>query len=365
MKNRSGIFAAVLTALMMFFSLSAASYAGAENTVHISIGGQAADIGAIERGGTLFLPLRSVCETLGYSVEWSGESRSVTVKNHDKTVLFEPKADLVTDAGHSYYVNEGYIADAYIGGGCMLVNSRIYVASDIMDSCFGIKETYNQEENTLILSIETQRNPAAENRRIIAEDDKLLTNIQYPYFSLAEKTAADKINEVVIADVKAARQEAQDNLQEYGSYQSPNKCETYFNYKITCQKGDILSLVLFDYQYYGGAHGITRQISHTFDIKTGREYDLADLMEGGSGYEGYINDFIRQDIVKEGLEDAQLVKFESIADDQNYYLSNKGLVIYFQQYEYFPYAAGIPEYNLPYDGLERYFNPEFEFLCMN
>ncbi|HVI41691.1 MAG TPA: DUF3298 domain-containing protein, partial [Anaerovoracaceae bacterium] len=135
-------------------------------------------------------------------------------------------------------------------------------------------------------------------------------------------------------------------------------------YKITYQQGDFLSLVLYDYQYYGGAHGGTRQISHTFDLKTGAEYTLADLMNGESGYVEYINNFIKADIVKEGLEDAQLTKFVSIADNQNYYLSNKGLVIYFQQYEYFPYAFGIMEYNLPYAGLADYWKSEFQFLCI-
>ena len=360
MKHNVRVLITVLIVLAMLFSLSIPGYAGTKNTIRISIGGQTLDTGAIESEGTIFLPLRSVCETLGYTVEWSKENRSVTVKDNDKTVLFEPKADTVTDAGHSYYVNGRYLGDNYIGGGCKLVNNRIYAASDIMESCFGIKETFDQTANSYVLSISPQGNITAENRKIYSEDSKLLTNIQYPYISTADKAVADKINAAILADVEKAQKEAQDNLKAYGSYQSPNKFETYFNYKIAYMQGNLLSLVLYDYQYYGGAHGIEIQISHTFDLKTGREYSLADLMDSNSEYAKYINDSIKADIVKDNLEDAQITKFVSIADNQNYYLSNKGLVIYFQEYEYFPYAAGIMEYNFPYADLSDYLKPEVQ-----
>ena len=369
-------------ALAMLLSMSVAAYAdtatGAEatsansvgaaatlKTVPVSIDGKALQNTAVETGGTLFLPLRAVCEALGYSVTWSQADHSVTVKTPDKTVLFEPEKNTVSDGGHSYFVS-GYLVKetdfAYgdIGGGCIAVNGRIYTAFDLMSSCFGIGKTYDQTANIYALSLLPQGKAAVETKRIYSDETKLLTNIQYPYFTLADQAVADKINGVILGDVKTAQKEAQDNLADSSEYQSPNRCETYFDYKIAYQQGDLLSVVLWDYQYYGGAHGSTRQITHTFDLKTGAEYALADLMKADSGYVGYINDTIKADIVKAGMEDDQLTKFESIADDQGYYLSDGGLVIYFQQYEYFPYAAGIMEYTMPYADLSQYLKTEFQ-----
>lgn len=290
MKNKLRLFTAVMAVLMMLLSVSVIGYADTSTsaagsaatlkTVPVSIEGKILQNTAVETGGTLFLPLRVVCEALGYSVEWSREGWSAAVKTPDK-------------------------------------NNRSY-----------------------------------------SDETKLLTNIQYPYFTLADLAAADKINAVILADVEAAEKEAKDNLADYGEYQSPNRSEIYFNYKIAYQQGDVLSVVLWDYQYYGGAHGSTRQITHTFDLKTGAEYTLADLMKADSGYVSYISDTIKQDIVKAGMEDAQLTKFESIAGNQSYYLSDEGLVIYFQQYEYFPYAAGIMEYTIPYADLNQYLKTE-------
>lgn len=392
MKNRLRLFTAVMVALMMLLSVSVVGYADTSTigtagtsvsvadsadtsaniagsaatlkTVPVSIEGKTLQNTAVETGGTLFLPLRSACENLGYSVEWSREGWSAAVKTPDKTVLFEPKKDTITDDGHSYFVSGLFVkgtdsAYGYIGGGCIMVNGRIYVASDLMESCFGLEKTYDQTANVYTLSVLPQGKATVENNRSYSDESKLLTDIQYPFIGLADQAAADKINAVILADVEAAEKEVKDNLADYGEYQSPNRSEIYFNYKITYQQGDFLSIVLWDYQYYGGAHGSTRQITHTFDLKTGAEYTLADLMKADSGYVSYISDTIKADIVKAGMEDAQLTKFESIADKQSYYLSDEGLVIYFQQYEYFPYAAGIMEYTIPYADLNQYLKIEF------
>lgn len=362
MKHNFRVLITVLTVAAMLFALSIPGYAGTKNASHVIIGGQAVNGDAIENGGTVYLPLRSVCEKLGYSVEWTKENRSVTVKNDEKTVLFEPEANTVTDADHSYFVNGDYLADGYIGGGCMLISSRIYADSEVMESCFGIRVTFDSSANSYRLTARPQGKVITENRKIVSEDSMLLTNIQYPYIGMADKVVADKINAVILADVKTAQKEVQDGLKEYEGFQSPNRFETYFNYKIAYQQGDILSLVLNDYQYYGGAHGTDIQRSHTFDLKTGIEYSLADLMKSDSGYVQYINDIIKSKIMKEDLY--QIATFVTIADKQSYYLSDEGLVIYFQQYEYFPYAAGIVETNFPYADLEDRFKPEFQFFSL-
>lgn len=356
MKHKLRFLVTAVTILTLLFSISAPAFAGTKETVPISVDGKQLDRDAVERENTVFLPLRSVCEGLGYSVEWSQTNRSVSVKTADKTVAFEFKTGTITDDGHNYYILRNYISDAYIGSGCMMIDGRVYAASDIMESCFGLTKTFDEKLNAFVLSLSPKGPVTAENKKIYSEDQKLLTNIQYPRFAMADKTVAEKLNAVIMADVNTAQKEAQDNLKEYEGYEIeiPHKFETYFNYRIVYQKGNVLSVVLNDYQYSGGAHGGDRQISHTFDLSTGTEYKLSDLMKSGSGYKDYINKCVKADIVKAGLADAQLAVFESIAENQSYYLSDKGLVVYFQQYEYFPYAAGIVEFTLPYADLSEY-----------
>ena len=56
--------------------------------------------------------------------------------------------------------------------------------------------------------------------------------------------------------------------------------------------------------------------------------------------------------VEEGiLPDYSIAPFNTIRDDHDLYLSNNGVVIYFQQYEHWPYAAGIQEFPVEFSVL--------------
>jgi hypothetical protein len=125
-------------------------------------------------------------------------------------------------------------------------------------------------------------------------------------------------------------------------------------------------VVFLDYQYAGGAHGMTVQSSHTLNLKTGEEYVLKDLVKSGVDYISFISDTVKDEIdkrVKEGkLPDYSLAPFKDIKSDQDFYLSNNGAVVYFQQYEYFPYAAGIQEFTVEFAVLKNMLKPDFSFL---
>jgi len=357
--KRARLIIMLIVALVMIFSMSATGYAVAIKTAYVSLDGGMLNHAALESEGTLFLPLRSVCEALGYSVVWSEADGSVTVKNENKTVVVEPKKNTVTDQRHSYFVNGNYPDLGYIGGGCITFSGRIYIDSEIIESCFGVVKAYDTASNIWKLSVSPQDNVTVENVKTTYEDHRLESVVQYPHITTPVQAAADRINAAILADVEAAEKETFDSLRELRDYKSPNRFETYFNYRITCRQGDMLSLVLTDYQYLGGAHGNEKQIAHTFDLKTGKEYRLADLMKAGSGYAEYINESIRAEIVERGLAEAQLKEFVSIASDQSYYMTNDGLVVYFQRYEYFPGAAGIQEFKFSRADLAQYLKPKF------
>jgi len=358
-KKRIRFIMALIIVLSMVLSMSVTGYAVTIKTVYVSLDDRVLNHAALEREGNLFLPLRSVCEALGYSVEWSAADFSITVKNEGKTVLFEPKKNSVTDQRHSYYVTGNYPDLGYIGGGCITFGGRIYIDSEIIESCFGVVKTYDRESSTWKLSVPPQDNMTAENVKTTYEDDRLQSVVQYPHITTPVKAAADKINAVILADVQRAEKETRESLMELGDYQGPNQFETYFNYKFPYRQGDLLPLVLTDYRYLGGAHGDEKQIAHTFDLKTGEEYRLADLMKEGSGYAEFISESVKDEIIKRGLAKAQLKEFVSIAPDQSYYLTNAGLVVYFQRYEYFPGAAGIQEFEFSWGDLAQYLKPEF------
>lgn len=140
-------------------------------------------------------------------------------------------------------------------------------------------------------------------------------------------------------------------LEDYGR---SAQCETYLTYKTAYNQNCLLSLIFSNYQFSGGAHGSTIQSSYTFDIRSGRELKLGDIISTDKETIDFINSRIKKEIDRRVAAEELFVlqAFESIGKNPSFYLSVEGIVFYFQQYEYFPYAAGIQEFTIPFSDLE-------------
>lgn len=111
-------------------------------------------------------------------------------------------------------------------------------------------------------------------------------------------------------------------------------------FEVKTNERNILSLALNVYSYTGGAHGTTVLRSLTFDITTGKRYLLKDLFKSNTNYEARISKLIQDQIRERNIP--VLEPFKSIKPDQDYYIADKSLVIYFQLYELVPYVYGFP-----------------------
>jgi hypothetical protein len=108
---------------------------------------------------------------------------------------------------------------------------------------------------------------------------------------------------------------------------------------------DFLSLTQQVYQYTGGAHGMTWQVGHTIDLATGRQLMLADLFLPEANYAERLSQFVRAEGAARQLP---MWEFKGVNRQSAFYLSNDGIVLFFQQYEIAPYSAGIIKMQIPY-----------------
>ncbi|EFM12121.1 conserved hypothetical protein [Paenibacillus curdlanolyticus YK9] len=134
------------------------------------------------------------------------------------------------------------------------------------------------------------------------------------------------------------RRVVQQLASEQGSLEDPrSEMNGFFEVK-TNEKG-VLSLSLFNYAYTGGAHGMTLQHSLTFNTGTGHSYKLAELFKPGSDYVKRISDLVAAQITARGIETFE--PFKTIRPDQDFYVADRALVIYFQLYEIAAYVYGF------------------------
>lgn len=139
-------------------------------------------------------------------------------------------------------------------------------------------------------------------------------------------------------------------------YHDSNLVEMIGNFEIKTNERGILSLSLLIYSFTGGAHGLTIIKSLTFDITTGKQYELEDLFKLNSEYVSKLSSIIQKKIIE--WETPLLDEFKSIRSDQDFYLADHSLVVYFQLYEITPYVAGFPYFPIPILDVQDIIRPD-------
>lgn len=133
------------------------------------------------------------------------------------------------------------------------------------------------------------------------------------------------------------------------------KYEVYINYKATYDRNRIISIPMTKYKFNGGAHGMTYLESYNYDLLIGEMLKFKELFREGVNYKKLINDFIREEIMK---EPEKYFKddygFKGISEDQSFYIDEDGIVIYFPLYEISPYYVGIPKFKLKFKDYKKY-----------
>lgn len=132
--------------------------------------------------------------------------------------------------------------------------------------------------------------------------------------------------------------------------------EAQLSYEVTYCEHCAISLYFDQYVFQGGAHGNTLRIADTWNLRHGgRPIHLRQLFARHIRYRKLMIREINSQIEKELIENPgiyfddyeQNVKEEF--DDNQFYLSPQGIIIFFQQYAIAPYSTGIPEFLIPYE----------------
>lgn len=189
--------------------------------------------------------------------------------------------------------------------------------------------------------------------------------IKYPQFvSNTYQTLANKLN--ALYRTKAVMYERSNIMNMYQmamveyEYSIANnfpirQFEAYVDYVVTYNKNCMLSLYFDQYEYAGGAHGLTVRSSDTWNLSKSKRVELYEMLipsqNNGISYAldmilKQIEDKKKQDDMVYFDEYPKLIKENFKAN--NFYLTEEGVVIYYQQYDIAPYAYGLPTFTIPY-----------------
>ncbi|MHB9144378.1 MAG: stalk domain-containing protein [Symbiobacteriia bacterium] len=205
-----------------------------------------------------------------------------------------------------------------------------------------------------------QDKATVETKQIREDTPDLVTDIQYPQVSDIVPAAAGKINATFADWAAKARYAGLQAVASGASGGSPIRpFQDYGRYDVGYNAYGIFSLYLDNYIFAGGAHGMTYRTPYTFDLSTGHDYALQELFRPSVNYVSLLSQEIKRQMDERGLTASLLQPFTAIKPDQKYYIRDGNLVIFFDLYEYFPYAWGFQEFPIPLTSLRPYLRPEF------
>lgn len=305
---------------------------------------------AVDQEDGLYLPLRAVAEGLGYQVTWSQQDLTATVTTPDGTISVDLARASVNADGHAYYINSPLMRE-----------NHMYLPSQFFAEEFQLRWEQGPGSNKAVLFPVMENAMRIKTIREASGTKALKLDLQYPMIQgLANQAVQDQLNQLFQSLAAQAKKTGEQNaadlapvLIQYPEMQGPSaRVQTWFDYRIKFNQNGLLSLVFLEYQFAGGAHGSTLQSGYTFDLTTGKQQSLADQFLPGTDYVTAISKEVKSQIQERGLTEALFEPFKKIRPDQGYYLTDQGLVVFFQQYEILPYAAGIQEFTIDYADLQ-------------
>jgi hypothetical protein len=272
----------------------------------------------------------------------------------EKNILLNFKEGKIKINDHEYYMTDSL----------RTIKGKTYMRADFFSDNLALKVQWDRSQGKVILNGIRENDISINTIKEASENSALKITVQYPKIDgLKNKQVEEDVNALFKNSAENAAKVGKKNAADLAEYArlygggSPNPCETYFNYQIKYNQNNIMSVVFLDYQYAGGAHGITVQSTYTINLKTGNHYTLKDMFKKNADYVSVISKGVKTQLDERNLTSALFAPFVKISENQYYYLSNNGVVVYFQDYDILPYAAGIQEFSIDFSVLDKLLAP--------
>lgn len=175
--------------------------------------------------------------------------------------------------------------------------------------------------------------------------------LKYPQISGLKKTINKKVNAVLSNHIKSSYKNFLhlkdiEKKNRNSKIDPPYRYET--SYKVKYSTSNTLSILFYDYQYTGGAHGMGYATTYNFNITTGKQVKIKDVLKTKTNFkkvQKYAYDYLR---THEPYADfVQKLSDVNVDANSQFYYTKNGIYLVFQEYEVAPYSYGNPAIKIP------------------
>ncbi|MCQ6561305.1 PdaC/SigV domain-containing protein [Paenibacillus mendelii] len=290
--------------------------------------------------GNTMIPVTALRDAFGFSLSYNAGTRTYTAGNGSAKLNLE-----VSEYGVTTNLN-GYFLYSNVRDEAKVLNGHLYVPFKLLSEYLGFQGVYNPSLKSLEISKRVMNDITISSESLTKSNTNAAIEIQYPTINGLTDEAQKAINTVLKqkADHFAAASEKQASKRD-GSVE--RKYEFIQNYVVTFNREGVLSIVIDQYSYTGGAHGGTFREGLTFSLKNGKRLELGDLLKAAPNYKQTLDRLLKERTKKEDFA----IDSAGLKDKPDFYVKEGGLAIFYQQYEIAPYAAGFPTYTFNFGEL--------------
>ena len=209
---------------------------------------------------------------------------------------------------------------------------------------------------TKSLKFETPKTVVAKIGKVTTQADSELI---YPQISgLSIKTVQEKINNTLRNHIKNSIKNKKAMLVDLEQWKKEDD-GTYYEfefaweyktaYEVAYNKNNTLSIIMYDYQYTGGAHGHSGAETYNFNLNTGNRILIHDVLKNRNTYLK-VQKHAYNTMINSNNPFFYVQSLDEVQIDRNtqFVFADGGIKLVFQEYEVAPYAAGSPKVNIPY-----------------
>lgn len=139
---------------------------------------------------------------------------------------------------------------------------------------------------------------------------------------------------------------------------NPNSADSSFQSALN--NGYALGIAVDFYGYYGGAHGTSNLAYYNYDMLTGLQLSLTDIVTDSTVFQSFLKQEILSQIQSSGDYERTFGDYrETISNynlNTNWLLDESGFTFAFNEYEIGPYSSGRFTYTIPYEDCMEYLN---------
>lgn len=184
--------------------------------------------------------------------------------------------------------------------------------------------------------------------------------INYPQITNIMSCSVKKFNNYNIEIALNLKKYIENNLlQDAKNLYEYNKANNYpimvyeiiYDYSITYNSNNVISLYSDQYIFSGGAHGLTTRNSQNWNMQCGKQIALKDLFKNQPYFIINILEAINSQIETDPssyFENYCNLVLNTFNPKQYFITSDSNIGIYFQQYDIAPYSSGIPVFYIDF-----------------